>query len=113
MNECLFCRIVSGDLPSHMVYEDDRVVVFKDIAAKAPVHLLIVPRKHIRDVESASKADEGLVGHMFLTAARVAEEAGVKAGGYRLVVNNGVDAGQVVFHLHLHLLGGKRLAGMG
>lgn len=110
---CIFCQIVNGDLPSTRLYEDDRVVVFKDIAPKAPVHLLVVPREHVRNLEEAGDAQDALLGHMTAVAAKVAAQAGIAASGYRVVLNNGLDAGQVVFHLHLHVLGGQRLGDMG
>lgn len=110
---CIFCQIVSGELPSTRVYEDDRVVVFKDIAPKAPVHLLVVPRAHIRNLEEAGDAQDALLGHMIVVGAKVAAEAGIAASGYRVALNNGLDAGQVVFHVHLHVLGGQRLGDMG
>ncbi|HKB70446.1 MAG TPA: histidine triad nucleotide-binding protein [Thermoanaerobaculia bacterium] len=106
MSDCLFCRIVAGDVPSKKVFEDEATFAFEDVAPRAPTHVLIVPREHVDTIATAS--DEALVGRVFLTAARVARERGLDS--YRLVVNNGPDAGQTVFHLHVHLLGGRTLS---
>lgn len=104
----LFERIASGELPAEIVYEDDRAVAFRDIAPVAPVHVLVVPRTPIPRADAVEEADEALVGHLFTVARRVAEAEGL--ADYRIVVNNGEGAGQTVFHLHVHLLGGRALA---
>ncbi len=104
--ECLFCKIVNKELPSEIVYEDKEILVFKDINPKAPVHLLIVPKKHIPSVNELKKEDKDLIGSLFLVAKNMAEKIGIKKTGYRLCFNVGKGAGQVVDHLHLHLLGG-------
>ena len=106
MNDCLFCRIVSGEIPSRKVFEDDATFAFEDIAPRAPVHILIVPRKHSARIADA--VDAGELGRLFLTATRIARERGLT--DYRLVVNNGEGAGQSVFHLHVHLLGGRPMS---
>jgi len=106
MSECLFCEIVAGRIPSKKVFEDDATFAFEDIAPRAPTHVLIVPRRHIDTICAAD--DEALVGRVFLTAARIARDRGLES--YRLVVNNGEGAGQTVFHLHVHLLGGRPLS---
>ena len=106
MNDCLFCSIVSGDIPSNKVYEDDAVVVFHDIGKKAPVHVLIVPKKHIVSVAQTDEADMGIFTHIMRVAKKVASDLGLK-NGYRIVVNTGDDGGQTVAHLHFHLLGGR------
>ena len=111
--DCIFCKIIAGEIPSKQVYQDDRVTVFHDINPVAPVHVLIVPNEHIPSVNAAEEAHEALLGHMFTVARKVAAELGVAESGYRLIVNTGPDAGQVVFHLHMHLLGGHRLRAMG
>lgn len=113
VEDCVFCRIVAGELPARIVHADDKVVVFKDIAPKAPVHLLIVPREHLPDLEAARGEHVSLLGHLLLCAPRVAEMAGMTESGYRLVLNNGSDSGQEVAHIHLHVLGGRRLGPMG
>ena len=106
MNACVFCKIVCGDIPGKIVHRDDHVVAFEDLSPQAPVHLLIVPCKHIASLNEASDADRELLGRMLLVARDLAAEKAV-AGGYRLVNNCGAPAGQSVFHLHLHLLGGR------
>lgn len=111
--DCIFCAIVAGDIPSDKVYEDTEIVAFKDINAKAPVHVLIVPRVHIKSVNEASEGDTALLGRMLLAARRIAEELGVAESGYRLVSNNGPDGGQEVDHLHVHLLGGRQMRALG
>jgi histidine triad (HIT) family protein len=109
MNDCLFCGIVEGKVKGEIVYQDDSVVAFKDIRPRAPVHLLIVPRKHIAMLADLDPADAPLVGTIFLVAAKLAQEHGIARNGYRVVVNCGVDAGQTVFHLHYHLMGGRHM----
>ena len=100
----IFSRIIDGEIPSDIVYEDEHCIAIKDIAPKAPVHLLLIPRKPIPRLVDASEEDREMLGHLMLTARRVAEEAGV-ADAFRLIVNNGEGAGQTVFHLHIHILG--------
>ena len=113
MADCLFCKIVAGEGPGERVYEDDRVVAFKDINPVAPQHVLIVPRKHIVNCNDLAAADEPLAGHLLAVAGKIAQDLGVAEPGYRLVINNNREAGQVVFHLHLHLLGGRPMHGLG
>ncbi|HEV8722135.1 MAG TPA: histidine triad nucleotide-binding protein [Candidatus Binatia bacterium] len=110
MIDCLFCGIVEGKVPANIVYQDDSVVVFKDIRPRAPVHFLIIPRKHIVSVLDIDPNDGALVGQIFQVAARLAREHGVAESGFRVVVNVGADAGQSVFHLHYHLLGGRQMS---
>jgi histidine triad (HIT) family protein len=109
MSDCLFCGIVEGKVKANLVYQDDAVVAFKDIAPKAPVHFLIIPRKHVADVSDIVESDRDLIGAIFQVAAKLAGEHGVAESGYRVVVNSGADAGQSVFHVHFHLLGGRQL----
>jgi histidine triad (HIT) family protein len=111
--DCIFCRIVNGDVPSEIVYQDDLVVAFPDIRPAAPVHLLIMPRKHIASAADLDQSDALLAGHLMAVASRLAREAGVSETGYRLVVNSGPDGGQVVPHLHVHLLGGRQMRALG
>ena len=108
MADCLFCRIVKGEIPSKKVYEDERTYVFEDINPQAPTHLLIIPRKHVVGLKEASAEDAELLGYCQLVAAKLARERGIEEG-YRTVYNVGAKAGQSVFHLHLHLLGGREL----
>ncbi|HEX4596866.1 MAG TPA: histidine triad nucleotide-binding protein [Burkholderiaceae bacterium] len=104
---CIFCRIVSGQIPSQKVYEDDQIVVFNDINPKAPIHLLLVPKEHLESLITAGPQHEALVGKMLLLAPRLAREQGA-ANGFRVVVNNGPGGGQEVLHLHMHVLAGPR-----
>ena len=104
---CLFCRIVSGDLQASKVYEDADVLAFNDINPQAPMHVLIIPKRHIETVNDLAEADEALVGKLVRTAASLAEQKGHAARGYRMVLNCNADAGQTVFHIHLHLLAGR------
>ena len=106
---CLFCRIAAGEIPSAKVYEDELIYAFRDIAPQAPVHVLIIPKKHIESAQALTKEDDALLCHMFACARKIAESEGVAASGYRLITNVGDDAGQSVHHLHLHLIGGKTL----
>ena len=107
MSDCLFCGIIDGKIKGEIVYQDPSVVAFKDIGPKAPVHLLIVPRKHIPTVLDIAPEDGPLVGEIYRVAAKLARDNGLADRGFRVVVNNGGDAGQSVFHLHYHLLGGR------
>ena len=104
---CLFCRIVAKEIPTDFVHQDDRAVVIRDLNPQAPTHLLVSPREHLESLDDASQRDEGLLGHLLRVAARVANTAGRIEGGYRTVINNGAGAGQSVFHLHVHVLGGR------
>lgn len=106
---CIFCKIINKEIESDILYEDEQVLAFKDIDPKAPVHVLIIPKKHILAVDHIESQDKELVGHLFLAAKAVAREQGVVETGYRLLFNVGRDAGQTVDHLHLHLIGGKKL----
>ena len=108
-DECIFCRIIEGEAPAHIVYQDELVTAFQDIAPKAPIHLLIVPNVHFDSLNQLNSADISILGNLFLVAARLAAQAGLHERGYRLVINTGPDAGQSVSHLHLHLIGGKRM----
>ena len=106
---CLFCKIAAGEIPSRKAYEDETVYAFHDIAPQAPVHILIIPKRHIGSVQELTRADDALLGHMFEVARKIAAENGLDETGYRLITNIGADAGQSVPHLHLHLIGGKTL----
>jgi histidine triad (HIT) family protein len=111
--DCIFCRIISGEIPSDILYQDEQVVAFRDINPKAPVHLLLVPRKHIESVAELSEDEASIMGHLVTVANRLAREAGISEKGYRLVVNSGPEGGQEVPHLHLHLLGGRQMGILG
>ncbi len=110
MSTCLFCKIVAGEIPASIVYADDQIVAFNDIDPKAPTHLLIIPRRHIENLNALTDTDDGLVGTMVRLAAALARERGIAENGYRTVFNTNRDAGQTVFHIHLHLLGGRSLS---
>jgi histidine triad (HIT) family protein len=108
----IFSRIIAGDAPADIVYRDDRVTAFRDINPAAPTHILIVPKKEIPTVNDLEEEDAALVGHMVLVAKRLANEEGIAERGYRLIINCNPEGGQVVFHLHMHLLGGRPLGAM-
>ncbi|GIO14796.1 histidine triad nucleotide-binding protein [Cohnella xylanilytica] len=110
--DCLFCKIVEGTIPSTKVYEDEYVYAFKDIQPQAPVHLLVIPKKHIASLNEAEPGDAELLGRVTLAAQRVAKEAGLGDSGYRVLTNVGKDSGQVVFHIHFHVLGGEKLGAL-
>jgi len=108
--DCLFCKIVAGEIPASIVYQDDRLVAFNDINPQAPLHALVVPRQHIASLNVLSVKDDELVGEMVRRAAAIAREKGYADGGFRTVFNTNADAGQTVFHIHLHLLAGRRFS---
>ena len=110
MSKTLFEKIISREIPATIVYEDDLVLAFRDIKPQAPVHVLIIPKKPIPRLAEAAPEDHKVLGHLLLKAAEVADKLGLQKGGYRLVVNNGPDAGEAVPHLHVHILGGRRMA---
>ena len=106
MSDCIFCKIAAGEIPSNKVYEDDKMVAFKDLEPAAPVHVLLVPKAHADTVMAAKPA---LVGYMLGKVAEIAEKLGIKEDGFRLIINTGKDGGQTVQHLHIHLIGGKAM----
>jgi histidine triad (HIT) family protein len=110
MEDCIFCRIASGQVPAALVYQDDDCAALRDLNPQAPTHVLIVPRRHIATLNDLTTEDDGLAGRMVLVAAQIARDEGVAEDGYRLVWNCNAGAGQSVFHLHLHLLGGRLFA---
>ena len=107
MKDCVFCQIVAGESPSQMLYQDDLVSAFRDIHPVAPIHVLLVPNRHIKSISDITLGDEALVGHLFQVAKEIAKQEGIDQSGYRLIINTGPHGGQVVFHLHLHLIGGQ------
>jgi len=107
--DCVFCKIVKKEIPTEIVYEDEKIIAFKDIKPVAPIHILIIPKKHIPTIDHLEKKDRELIGELFLVAQKIAREQGVSESGYRLIANVGEDAGQTVDHLHLHLIGGEKL----
>ena len=108
MDKCIFCKIASGQLPADVVYKDEKVTAFKDIHPKAPVHILIIPQKHITSLAEIKDADLPIISHMVATAGNIASQLGI-GQAFKLVINTGEDAGQVIMHLHMHLLGGKKM----
>ena len=106
MKDCIFCKIITGDIPSTNVFRDEQVTAFRDLNPAAPTHILLVPNKHIDSVNTLTNGDEQLIGHLFTTAKQIAAQEGIAEGGYRLIINTNAHAGQTVFHIHLHLLGG-------
>jgi histidine triad (HIT) family protein len=110
MTDCLFCKIVDGKIPATLVHQDERLIAFKDINPQAALHVLIVPRRHVATLNDLQSGDDGLVGEMVRRAAAIAAAAGYDKSGYRTVFNCNADAGQTVWHIHLHVLAGRRLA---
>jgi histidine triad (HIT) family protein len=109
MTDCLFCKIVQKSIPAKIVYEDDQTLAFDDINPQAPVHTLIIPKKHIAAVQDYRDEESALLAQLLVTCANVAKQKGLSESGYRIVTNTGRDAGQTVFHLHLHVLGGRHM----
>ena len=109
MAECLFCKIINREIQASIVYEDERILAFNDVNPQAPTHVLVVPREHLESLDDASQKDESLLGHLLRVSARVANDHGLTENGYRAVINTGSGAGQSVFHLHVHVLGGREM----
>jgi len=107
---CIFCQVVAGEISADIIYQDDRAVAFRDINPQARVHALVIPREHLDSLDDAAGSDEPMLGHLLRVAARVANEEGLAESGYRTVINTGAGAGQSVFHLHLHVIGGRPLS---
>ena len=107
--DCIFCKIIAGERQGRILYQDEHVTAFEDIHPVAPVHVLIVPNQHLTSVNHVTSAHEGVMGHMFTAARQVAEQQGIQHSGYRLIVNTGPDSGQMIFHLHMHLIGGRHM----
>ena len=108
--DCLFCKIIAGEIPAKIVHEDELSIAFEDVNPQAPTHILIIPRKHLAGLNDAAAEDAPLLGHLHIVAAKLAKEKGIAEGGYRTLFNTGRGAGQTVFHLHLHLLGGRNFS---
>ena len=109
MTDCIFCKIVSGEIKGTVVYNDEQTTAFRDINPVAPTHILIVPNRHIESINALTSDDEQLMGHLFTVASQLAKSEGIDQSGYRLIANTGPDGGQTVFHLHVHLIGGQRM----
>ena len=110
MQDCIFCKIAKKEIPTTLVHEDEISVSFRDINPKAPTHVLIIPKKHIRSVVEAEEADSPLLGHLIHVANGIAKKEGISEKGFRLVVNSGLESGQSVWHIHIHLLGGRKMS---
>jgi len=113
MSDCIFCKIIAGEIPSTRVYADEQVTAFRDINPVAPTHILIIPNQHIASVNDLAPEDQAVMGCLFSAAQKIAAQEGLAESGYRLTINTGPDSGQIVYHLHLHLLGGRKLHQMG
>lgn len=109
MEDCIFCKIIKGEIPSDKVYEDSQVISFKDINPEAPFHVLIIPKRHISSINDLTEKDEELIGHVYTVAAKIAKQFNIDESGYRIVSNCGKDAGQTVWHVHFHFLAGRNL----
>jgi len=109
MENCIFCKIVGKEIPARIVYEDDRILAFEDIHPQAPVHLLIIPKEHVSSLNELPEASGDILSYILIKARSLAEARGVRASGYRMVLNTAPDSGQEVFHIHFHLLGGRRM----
>ncbi|MBL4681388.1 MAG: histidine triad nucleotide-binding protein [Pseudomonadales bacterium] len=112
-SDCLFCKIIDGKIPADIVHEDDQVLAFKDISPQAPFHSLIIPKIHINTINNLDTSHQTLLGHILLTAKKIAVDNGLSEPGYRLIMNCNEDGGQTVFHIHIHILGGRPLIGFG
>ena len=107
--DCLFCKIIDGDIPADIVYQDEQVLAFRDISPQAPTHILVIPKRHITTINDVTEEDCGLLGHMMVTAKQLAAKEGLAEDGYRLTLNCNENGGQSVYHIHLHLMGGRRM----
>ena len=110
MEDCLFCKIARKEIPSSIIYEDDMSLAFNDINPQAPTHILVIPKKHIRSLVESDDSDKELLGHLTHVARNIADEKGLSSKGFRLVLNSGLEAGQSVWHIHFHLMGGRKMA---
>ena len=110
MNDCLFCKMISGEIPCDIVYENESVFAFRDIDPKAPTHILLIPRKHIRSINELGEPEQNLAGELLLTAKKIAKDEGIDESGFRTILNTNSDGGQTVFHIHMHILGGRKMA---
>jgi histidine triad (HIT) family protein len=109
MDDCLFCKIVNNEIPAELIFEDDRIVAFNDINPQAPIHVLIIPKEHFASLNDIPEEKKDILGHILLRARQIAQNLGIQENGYRIVLNTARDSGQEVFHIHFHLLGGRRM----
>jgi histidine triad (HIT) family protein len=110
MTDCLFCKVIGGEIPAKRVYEDDSIFAFEDINPQAPTHILIIPKEHYASLKEVRETEKDLLGNILLKAKELAQDKGLEDSGYRIVLNTGRDSGQAVFHIHFHLLGGRRMS---
>ena len=110
MNDCLFCKMIAGEIPCDIVYENESVFAFRDIDPKAPTHILLIPKKHIRSINELGESERNLAGELLLTAKKIAKDEGIDKSGFRTIFNTNSDGGQTVFHIHMHILGGRKMA---
>ena len=109
MSDCLFCKIVSGEIPCDKIYENDKLIAFRDIDPKAPTHILVIPKKHIRSINELEISDQNLAGELLLAAKEIASIENIESSGYRTIFNTNSDGGQTVYHIHMHVMGGRQL----
>ena len=109
MDNCLFCKIIKGEIPAKKVYENEHIIAFNDIDPKAPVHILVIPKKHIRSINELSSSDKSLAGEIILAAKKIAKDHGLDSKGFRIVFNTNDDGGQTVYHIHMHMMGGRQM----
>ena len=109
MSDCLFCKIVSGEIPCDKIYENDKLIAFRDIDPKAPTHILVIPKKHIRSINELEISDQNLAGEILLAAKEIAKIENIESSGYRTIFNTNNDGGQTVYHIHMHVMGGRQL----
>jgi histidine triad (HIT) family protein len=110
MEDCIFCKIISGEIPSQKLYEDDKIYVFNDINPEAPIHFLVIPKEHIANVNELTEENSDILAHIFLQIKKLVKELGIDNSGYRVITNTGDDAGQTVHHMHFHVIGKKKLS---
>jgi histidine triad (HIT) family protein len=109
MDNCLFCKIINGEIPVKKVYENEHILAFRDIDPKAPVHILVIPKKHIRSVNELKSSDKNLAGELLLSAKKIAKDEGIDSKGFRIIFNTNDDGGQTVYHIHMHIMGGRQM----
>ncbi len=109
MEDCIFCKIINNEIPAELIFEDDRIVAFNDVNPQAPIHILIIPKEHFASLNDIPEEKEDILGHILLRARQIARNLGIDEQGYRIVLNTARDSGQEVFHIHFHLLGGRRM----
>jgi len=109
MDNCLFCKIVAGEIPCKKVYENKSIIAFQDIDPKAPIHILVIPKKHIRSINELKKSDKGLAGELLLAAQKISEIEEIDESGFRTIFNTNEDGGQTVYHIHMHIMGGRKM----